>query len=216
MDTSDVIQREIYLRGVWDEGVGGAVRSKIKPGVLFVDVGAHVGYYSLLAASLGAHVIALEPNPPVFEALEANIALNGFSIDARMIGVGEHSGSAILHTACDSNPGAATLRAVDGTQCEIQLDRLDHILTEAPTLMKLDVEGSEVAALRGAGDRLGPFVIVEVSEFSLLEMGSSKDELFDLMGRKGYTAEILSPVRRSNATNKSVYFQYDVLFSRPT
>ena len=52
------------------------------------------------------------------------------------------------------------------------------------------------------------------SEFSLRQLGSSKEELFELMKRYGYVAKIISPVRRSVASSDSVFFQYDALFTK--
>jgi len=212
LDTSDFIQREIYVSGTWDEDVARAVRSHVKRGDLFVDAGANVGFFSLLAASLGARVVAFEPNPACHRAVVENAALNGFAIDARMVGLSDAPGTATLHIAKDSNVGAGTLRDVGGEGMTIKLDTLANQLSETPAVMKIDVEGSEIAAIKGAGNRLAPIVILEVSEYSLRKLAGGKDELFDLMVARGYTAEIISPVRRSNAVTDAIYFQYDAVF----
>ncbi|WP_119418140.1 FkbM family methyltransferase [Desertibaculum subflavum] len=217
LDTSDFIQRQICLTGTWDDGVANAVRSRIGPGRLFVDCGANVGFFSLLAASRGARVIAFEPNPDCAAAIRRNADLNGYRIDIRAVGLAAAPGTATLHIERDSNLGAATLRPTGGRTVSISLDTLDNQLgTEVPDLLKIDVEGAEVQLLEGARATLSrvKVVIMEVSEFSLRQLGSSKDVLFDIMAGQGFTATILSPVRRSNAATDSIYFQYDALFER--
>ncbi len=111
VDTQDFIQRTIYLTGVWDDGVAGAVRRVLKPGELFVDVGANVGYFSLLAARLGGRVIAFEPNPKCREEFARNIALNGFrNIDVRSTGIADRRGQDVLYVESNENLGRARSR----------------------------------------------------------------------------------------------------------
>lgn len=216
LDTSDFIQRSIFIAGTWDEQVARKVRS-LRPGDLFIDCGANVGFFSLLAASRGANVIAFEPNPACHAVLLANAKLNGFDIDARMVALSSAPGKASLHVERADNVGAGTLRQTTGKTVGVTLDTLDaQLATRTPTLIKVDVEGAEIGLIEGANRILatGPEVVMEISEFSLTQFGGSKDQLFGLMSQFGYTVKILSDVRRSNATSASVYFQYDVLFQR--
>src|ERR1700730_16140389 len=71
LDLADYIQRSIYLR-TFEPRESALIRHYLKPGMTFVDVGANVGYYTLLAASLvgrRGRVLAFEPSPYVFERL---------------------------------------------------------------------------------------------------------------------------------------------------
>jgi FkbM family methyltransferase len=218
VDTQDFIQRTIYLTGVWDEGVAGAVRRVLKPGELFVDVGANVGYFSLLAAQRGARVIAFEPNPECREELAHNIALNGFGdIDVRATGIADRRGQDVLYVESEENLGAGSLKSVSGTPVAVEVDTLDGQLAgESPAMIKLDIEGAELMALRGGAQTLKRTraVICEVSEFSLRELGGSKEELFATMAEHGFICEIVSPVRRSTHSQYEISFQYDVLFTK--
>lgn len=218
VDTQDFIQRTIYLTGVWDDGAAAAVRRRLKPGELFVDVGANVGYFSLLAAKLGGRVIAFEPNPECRAVFAHNIALNGFrNIDVRATGIADRRGQDVLHVESEENLGAGSLKSVGGNSFAVEVDTLDGQLAgESPAIVKLDIEGAELMALRGGAQTLARTraVICEVSEFSLRELGGSKEELFATMAEHGFRCDIISPVRRSNHSNNEICFQYDVLFTK--
>jgi FkbM family methyltransferase len=218
VDTQDFIQRTIYLTGVWDDGVAGAVRRVLKPGDLFVDIGANVGYFSLLAARLGGRVIAFEPNPECRAELAHNIALNGFrDIDVRATGIADRRGQDVLYVESKENLGAGSLKSVSGIPVAVEVDTLDGQLAgESPAIIKLDIEGAELMALRGGAQTLARTraVICEVSEFSLRELGGSKEELFATMAGHGFSCDIISPVRRSTHSQTDICFQYDVLFTK--
>lgn len=218
VDTRDFIQRTIYLTGVWDDGVGAAMRRNLKPGDLFVDVGANVGYFSLLAARRGARVIAFEPNPVCLTAFAHNLALNDFEgVDLRPVGIADRRGQDVLYVESEENLGAGTLKTVAGQPVAIDLDTLDAQLAGmSPALIKFDIEGAELMAIRGAADVLARTraVICEVSEYSLRELGGSKEELFAAMARHGFRCEIISHVRRSTHSPYDMFFQYDVLFTK--
>ncbi len=74
-----------------------ALREIVADGGLFVDIGANIGFYSVMAAAFGAgRVIAIEPNPPACARLEFNIAANGFEdrVVTLPLALGGHSGQA--------------------------------------------------------------------------------------------------------------------------
>jgi len=77
--TQDLIQRYIYLFGVWEANLSSWIRSALKPGDVFVDVGANIGFFSLLASQIvgsEGRVVSIEPSPTIFAQLTANVALN--------------------------------------------------------------------------------------------------------------------------------------------
>ncbi len=133
----------------------------VAPGDVVVDVGAHIGLYTLLAAASGARVFALEPDPANRALLEANLRMNGWR-DAHVfpVAASDRVGSASLRCADGINRGTSSLAAVQpetssSSPCEIvptetldrllapfQLDRIDWL--------KVDVEGHEAAVLAGA------------------------------------------------------------------
>lgn len=121
---------------------------------LFVDVGANVGSYTILAsAHSGAHSISFEPLPATFEKLKNNISLNRISenVKAFNIALGSQAGELQFTTTLDTMNHIA----VD-TQDEVvtvKVSTLDEILNAnsiAPLLMKIDVEGFETEVIKGA------------------------------------------------------------------
>ncbi len=217
LDTSDFVQRSIYISGTWDNDVARLIVAHLKQGDLFVDVGANIGFFSLLAASRGAEVIAFEPQTRCCTELYTNAKINGLQIDLRSIGLHSASGIVKLYIGSAGNLGSASLLSRGDELETVRVDTLDNQLSgRVPSLIKIDVEGAEIEVVRGARRVLsapsGPPVIIEISEYSLQEMGGSKDELFEIMANYGYEAKIVSPVRRSNAQKNAIYFQYDALF----
>lgn len=220
LNTRDFIQHTIFVTGRWDNDVGQVIRSTLRAGDVFVDIGANVGYFSLLASQLCSKVVSFEPNPRCLEQFNKNIELNKRSnIDVRPVGLSEKSGTADFHVTDASNIGAGSLRDGKGETFSIRLDTLDaNLQHESIRLIKIDIEGAEVLALKGASSILSrpdaPDVICEISENSLKQLGSSKEEIFSLMSSHGYKNKIISPIRISNLSDKVPHFQYDVLFQK--
>ncbi len=127
----------------------------------FLDVGANIGPYSLIASEeAGVHVVALEPNPSAFAKLTRNIAWNkrpnvttlnlGASDQTTTLRMTNHGSSAMNRIVNPS--GDAHLEETDQL-IEVPVRRLDQICEELnfiPTLIKIDVEGHEAEVLRGA------------------------------------------------------------------
>jgi len=122
---------------------------RLHAGDLFIDVGANVGSYSVLAASLGARVIAIEAAPDTAAILRDNAALNSKEIEVLECAVGASPGTtrftagrdSVNHVDPESGPASVVMRT------------LDDIISEqvGPVSgMKIDVEGYELEVLRGA------------------------------------------------------------------
>jgi FkbM family methyltransferase len=130
----------------------------LREGDLFVDVGANVGTYTVLAAKVsGAHVIAFEPIPGAADALRDNLALNAIEsrVEVRRACVGASRGAVQMTTGEDTtNHVVATPGDLAGTMT-VPVETLDEVLRGlAPILIKLDVEGYELAVVRGASSVL--------------------------------------------------------------
>ncbi len=124
-----------------------------RPGLL-LDIGANIGNHSIYTAGvLGRHVVAYEPNPLIFEYLTINIENNNLSdlIDARRVGVSDAPTRANMGLFNRVNSGATKIvLAENGEVAVIRLDDEIPTFTEAPAILKIDVEGMEANVLRGA------------------------------------------------------------------
>jgi FkbM family methyltransferase len=138
----------------------------LRPGDLFVDVGANVGCYSMLAAAVGARSLALEPLPTTFRDLMMNVSLNGVHdlVDARNVGVGAEHGELVFTEAHDSMNHVAVGSESGLT---VAVETLDHLLAgNEPRFIKIDVEGYEAAVLAGAAATLAkPSLVGLLVEF---------------------------------------------------
>ncbi len=124
----------------------------LNPDDLFVDVGANVGSYTLLASgAVGARTIAFEPVPQTFARLRANCDANGLGskVDMREVCVGASTGTVAFSTDADtmnSIVAAGDMRP----SIQVPLRRLDAEIGESPALIKIDAEGSDDDVLAGA------------------------------------------------------------------
>src|SRR5947209_15344673 len=83
LDPNDMVSREILKTGVWERASWQAIQDRLPGGGTFVDVGAHIGYYSLKAARAvgpAGHVIAVEPNPDTVRKLRENVRASAASV----------------------------------------------------------------------------------------------------------------------------------------
>jgi FkbM family methyltransferase len=166
------------------------VRAVVRPGDTVVDVGANIGFVALEAASAAApagRVIAYEPHPRIFRFLSGNAALNRFThLELRGKAVGDRAGAArITNDVADDQNRLSN----DGGGVEVPLVTLDDDLPPGPIrLLKVDVEGSEVAVLhggRGALERTS-WIYVEVAETHQARFGHDAAELLAILASSGF------------------------------
>ncbi|SHN27999.1 FkbM family methyltransferase [Chitinophaga sp. CF418] len=125
----------------------------LRSGDLFVDVGANVGGYTVLASGhVEADTIAIEPAPSTYAKLLANIRINdmGDRVHALNIALGSAAGVVNFTTSLDTTNHVVVGEEAADT-VEINIDTLDNVLeNHSPILLKIDVEGFETEVLRGA------------------------------------------------------------------
>ena len=133
-----------------------ALQTLLSPGDHFVDCGANVGLWSLVAAGrVGAsgYVTAFEPNPYAYRRLVRNVAVSGLvgrRISAINVAVAAESGEVAFEMGAQHNLGRIVSESSAASTC-VPAVALDDQLGDAPIrALKLDIEGGEAAALRGA------------------------------------------------------------------
>jgi FkbM family methyltransferase len=195
----DVLQNRICLFGIWEPDITAFVGRRLAEGDTFVDVGANVGYYTLLASQLVGglgRVVAVEVSPSILALLEANLALAGCPQTVRTVHAAAAAapGTLTVFRGPDHLLGWTSTLARRGLTPETQVEAapLDELLTpeELATarLVKIDVEGSEADVLAGSGrlithGRRDLEILVELSARWSPKIGGSPEEalqpLFD-------------------------------------
>lgn len=123
------------------------ILGKITPESVVIDVGANVGYYSLLAGKIAKKVYAIEPEELNFSILKKNTQSNGFkNIKLIKVAAGNRQGKVVIKRS-KINPGAHKVVMERG---EIKMIRLDDLIKEKVDVIKIDVEGMEAEVIRGA------------------------------------------------------------------
>ena len=188
-------------------------RNALRPGDLFVDVGANVGSYSIWAAELGAEVIALEPADDTFGLLEENVALNGYQIKTIRAAAGAAPGTARF----TSDRDCVNRLDPDGT-AEIAVVTIDSIIGNRTIAgMKVDVEGFEIDVLRGCEQALSEhrvrLIQLEWNSTSLQAVGTDREPVADLLAKYDYRLYYAEP-DGSLALLSDPSFRPDV-FARP-
>jgi FkbM family methyltransferase len=200
----------------------------LRPGDVFVDVGANLGLVSLYGAELvgaAGRVVAYEPNPDVYARLRRHLDANppGARVDARMIALGDRPTTLEL-VVFGRNTGSGTLgRVPDGLKTMVRARYAVPVVVagdDAATwdgggrpvrLIKIDAEGSETRICQGLRPVLEahrPVVVTEVNRFALDINGSSPRELRDTLCSMGYRCWSLDVQRKGLAS-------FDPLLSDP-
>lgn len=208
---SDVIARHVAVYGVWEPDISAWATSFLKPGDVVVDVGANLGYFSLLCAQrVGAagRVLAVEASPTTFEQLEANLRRNAAAnVQAVNAIAAPNRGVGRIYAPRAGTLGDATTVPTAGMILDGEVDQvvIDETLTRPARLVKIDTEGDEVNVLRGMSRTLkrmmaGSAVLVEVTPDLLAKRGHSPADVFDAL--RGFDAHRLpndySPLRYSD------------------
>ena len=161
-NSTDTIGRAIATQGVYDLPVTEALMRLADPDETALDVGANIGYMSLvLALSVGSRgrVICFEPNADVLPKLRRNAdnwkALNAAPIEIHSVALSDHEGAGSLGfpAAYSENLGVASLEFGEGG-VRVPLCRLDSLDLSSAGVMKVDVEGHEASVFAGAAKLL--------------------------------------------------------------
>ena len=189
------VSRRIRAEGIWEPFETALMMRLLHRGDVFVDVGANIGYFSVLAASVvgdTGRVIAFEPDPENFQLLQANIELNAqqHCITAVEAALSEADGAGLLYLSED-NLGDHQVYAADETRASVPVtlyqgsDYLGSLIQRIDVL-KIDTQGSEYRVIAGLLPLLSqlqrcPRIIIELTPHSLREAGASGRQLIEAL-----------------------------------
>ena len=207
----DLIQSFIMYFGMWDPHITRYLQARLRPGDVFVDVGANIGYYTLLGARLvgpKGKVVAIEASPRTFGALNANIDRNEVvNVRAVNVAASNRRGSVQVFAGSPDNIGGTSIMPRHGAaEATVEAFPLADILTHtelaSAAVIKIDVEGAEGDVLRGLLDSsqfLGndTEIIVEITPDWLSESGDSAESLLEEFRQRGYFTYELRTLSRA-------------------
>lgn len=154
-----------YHTGRYEPEISTLIATQLQPGEIYWDVGAHAGYHTLQGArAVGSQgqVLAVEPDPSVCRSLREQLALNALTnVTVLEAAVSDTAGSVrlVVREVNDTRGSAlesvhnSAIRNSQGVRIDVHSTTLDELAERypAPHLLKMDIEGSESAALRGGG-----------------------------------------------------------------
>jgi len=153
-----MIQAHIFYFGQWEPNLTAFLKRRLGPGDTFIDVGANIGYFSLLASSIvgvTGNVVAIEASPSIFQQLGENVLRNlATNIRAVNVAASDKYGEVDLYRGIDGNQGSTTLSPALGTSREARVLAVpfDQILIgselTSARVIKIDIEGAELPVLR--------------------------------------------------------------------
>jgi len=188
----------LSVTGSYEPEVTALLQRELRPGDLFIDVGAHVGFFTVLMAERvapGGLVLAFEPDPSNAELLRTNVARNACTnVQIHQAAVSDRDGEALLYRSPTNpsdhrlDPRASELREAVPARC-VRLETAVHGLPH-PRLVKIDVQGHEPRVLDGMERILqGQDELRLVLEFwpqGLEDAGSSAEALLDRLLDHGF------------------------------
>jgi FkbM family methyltransferase len=205
--TEDVVGRHLYKYGAHEPEITVFLKEflKFEDGDVVFDVGANIGWYSLLidkmAGSKDITIFSFEPDPSNYRLLKENIALNSAaSVSPQQRAVADVEGVLQLHLYGKSNRGRHSLLGIhEGETVDVKTIVLDefwkaHELGDrVPRFIKMDIEGFELMALRGSTHVLErcDTVMLEYSPTYMRAASIDPVELLELMQSYGFKAYVL-------------------------
>jgi len=180
----------------WEPHITSWLARTLRPEHVFVDVGANIGYFTVLCAPLVSRVIAFEPGSSSFRYCRENLKLNDVqNVELHPYGLWHENAtlrikrddSSLMTAAIDRSGSTAsgeTIRSVafdEFAASHLQLSRLD--------VVKMDIEGAELSALRGMTRTLArfrPAIVMELNRPALAALGGTVDDVWSLLTGLSY------------------------------
>ncbi len=211
-------QKQLLWYGDYEAPVTSAIQSHLRAGDVFLDIGANIGYYSLVASTCqpGVRVIALEPVKAIYDRLAAHFSHNHLSnAQASCLAAGSENRTISIHLSQQDNEGMSSLLPPEndsGITESVEMVSLDHweVTRELDrlNLVKIDTEGNEWDVLKGMEGlltRFKPVVMVEINPETQSGFGYSENDLKAWMKTRGYNSPVLIGGEKQNG-------QRDLLF----
>jgi FkbM family methyltransferase len=182
----------------------------LRPGDVFADIGANVGSYTVLASAVAsATTVAIEPDPDATKRLRRNIDLNGLEalVSIREVAVGAVPGEARLTVGRDTVN--TIVEGADGSSRTVTLETVDRLFASgAPAMLKMDIEGYEGEAIKGASQTLAD------PRLKAVALETSDREIEDTLSNAGFSRAYYNIFTRRLMETPNQYRASNQLFVR--
>ncbi len=196
----DFIQQQIYFLGYYDKPSIQFLKNNLKEGDVYIDVGANVGAFALVACShvgVQGKVIAFEPVSHVYEQLKYHLQLNHLSqMTIEKLALFNENTQLNLILSSNENLGMSSVfkhDAINGKTEMVNAVRGDDYFSQKNfskiDFIKMDIEGAELFALQGLEETLKkykPILLLELSEPVLANAGVKKEEIITFLNKMKY------------------------------
>lgn len=210
---SEHMQRRIFWMGFYSADIVALLKNVLTPGMVVVDVGANIGEVTLVSAQCVGNtgsVIAFEPVNVIANRLAEHVRINDLK---QVVIIRDALGAAVekrvpIYASCgqdvsDEHQGLASLYGEGEGQEPIEFvnittldETVNSLCLSRVDLIKIDIEGGELACLQGADNvlrRFRPMLVVEVQAFSARQAGWDVSELFQYLRGLGYEFFTIGP-----------------------
>jgi FkbM family methyltransferase len=205
VDPRDLVGKYLFYFGTWEPALTAWMKSRLRLGDTFIDVGANIGYFSVTAGALvgpQGSVIAIEAHPSTYKVLLDNLALNGLS-QARAVNLAAWHKEDTLEIFSNAEFSGGTTTVVPNfaeqwnlrPSCTVFAKPLSSIITlkeiRSARMLKIDVEGAEWSVIQGLVAILDQSqkdleIVIEVSPAQLELQGQSLKRLVEIFGEFGF------------------------------
>lgn len=207
LDPKDYLQREILCNGEWEAEETDFIRSALRAGQVFIDVGANIGYFTLLAAKIvGEHgsVPSIEPNSFAASRVREHLNQNNLqNVFLERVACSDCEQVGILYLDNKSNCAASSLSSKNaaGLGVSVKCRTVDQLVKKyrlkRVDLIKIDVEGAELSVLRGMASTLKcfkPILLMELEPQLLWGFGVKISDVVNYLTSIDY---VPSPIKGS-------------------
>jgi FkbM family methyltransferase len=204
----DSLFAPISVTGIWEPVQTEYIKNNVKEGQVVIDLGAHIGYFTLIFAELvgiKGKVFAFEPNPTNYSLLKKNVSINNFlNVTTTQKAVSDETKKLELFLS-ENNTGDNRIFDANDHKKSIEIESISLIdffknYNDQIDFIKMDIQGSEVKALRGMLPLLEKNktlkIISEFWPYGIRAAGDKPEELLEILVRLGFKINLINHVKK--------------------
>lgn len=200
LDPQDTLLLSIYPN--FEPGETAVIKKFLKPGMIAVDAGANIGYFSLLMARLvgqSGQVHAFEPGKENVSLLTKNVKLNAYkTVKVNNAAISSKSGTLTFYLS-DTNPqDHRIIKDINEKRKSYSVKAVtldDYFRNKKVDFMKMDIQGAELLALEGSKKILSkyhPILVIEYWPYGIIQADRKPEELFSILEKYNYSIKLIN------------------------